>query len=236
MQTLVTRGDLPLPRLRRLESSVVDQLFICIHSGNLDTQNQLLHLLHSVILAISAGTSTRRTNSSPAVNENSGSSEGRSSLSRPRTSISEVNNPLLLRVLQDGITVKANRCLLQFWVDFILMTVPHLEGSLQPVAFPLCDTICNEIRNAVDMWRSKAYGDGSPSEAEVIMLLSCLERVVLIAMTWSNVDSDRSLPKGSSEVAGLFGYVTTMLQTDQASAGNGGVRPELSPQNRPTEA
>jgi hypothetical protein len=128
-------------------------------------------------------------------------------------------------VLQDGITVKANRCLLQFWVDFILMTVPHLEGNLQFLTLPLCDTICQEIVAAVTTWQSKVSAKGCTTETEVVMLISCLERVVLTGMTSSHLDLDRvSTPK---EVAGLFGYVSTVFQNEQASTGTAAVRRSL---------
>jgi hypothetical protein len=197
-------------RLRKVESSLVDQLFVCIHTNSLDIQNQLLHLLHSVILAIAAGEAAQREQLAPSTMEDPRVGERNS-----RISISELSSPLLLRVLQDGIVVKSNRCLLQFWVDFILMTIPHLVGNLQSLSFPLCDTICKEIDSAASTWQNALHGSAAVTEAEVVMLLSCLERVVLTAMSWSHLHTDKSMnQKASAEAPGLFGYVSNVFQAD----------------------
>ncbi len=192
----------------------MDQLFVCIHTVALDIQNQLLHLLHTVILAIAAGEAAQREPTSPSALEGNRIGEDKASW-KSRTSISEFNNPLLLRMLQDGLIVKSNRCLLQFWVDFILMTVPHLVGSLQPLCFPLCDTICKEIDSVAMSWQNKVHWSVTDTEAEVVMLLSCLERVALTAMSWSNLDSARNgTHRGLAETAGLFGYVSNVFQPE----------------------
>ncbi len=220
IQNFVAGKDLSAMQLRLTEKVLVDQLYTCIHGGILDLQHQLLQLLHLTLLTLavsSGGQSASGLPNTPASLTVSRSSED-PSIASSRLSISEVNNPLLLTVLQDSIRVRTNRALMQHWVDFLLLTIPHLERQLQPLSFPLCDTICTEIAAICACWRAGTETiPTSNSEADVVMLLSALETVVTTAMSATMQTGTRYPSQNTSEVAGLFGYVSTVFTPDHQS-------------------
>ena len=241
IQAIVARGDLDNTTLDAIETTVTTKLYSCIHSGRLDLQTKLLHLLHSVILAASTTTDipqhSRRSRLHP--HRRSAELSTHMSVSADNLHVTESHrklggtlNPLLAQTLINGISAQTNRPIFQHWIDFILMTIPQFQQSLQHLVFPICECICQQLRAAVaDLeriqqrdWKGKGNAESTITDAEFIMFLHALERLVLQGLSKADAVAPEGLEDlpGSSEKisdrpaegSGLLGYVTHVFATD----------------------
>ncbi|CCM03665.1 uncharacterized protein FIBRA_05809 [Fibroporia radiculosa] len=237
LQALVARGEVDFPALQTIESIVVRKLYTSVHDGRLDLQNKLLHLLHSVISASHSnldGSSSKGRSVRPARNIETtpltGDGQG------PKAESYAIHS-LLVPSLLDGISRFTNRPVMQHWLDFILMTIPQFQETMQPVIIPLCEGICRQLRISVREVQ-QASADGLTSrdvvsittDADFIMLLTALERLVLLTLSHVSdpnpVDDELPSDKPNQESSGLLGYVSNVFSSD-TSAG-----PEEQPQTR----
>lgn len=210
LQALVSRGDIDIYTLQSAESVIVGKLYACVHSGRLDLQNKLLHLLHSFISALSNKTQGDRASESSA-----------------RTSPYTLN-PLLTQTLIDGLSISSNRPILQHWLDFILMTIPQFHDMLQPTIIPLNDRICRQLRDALTEVKQASSGGSRAADvaiyttdADFIMLLNAMERLVLLSLSHTpdagQVEDDMQPEKTTAEGGGLLGYVSNVFSTDSGA-------------------
>ncbi|KAH9948184.1 Dopey, N-terminal-domain-containing protein [Amylocystis lapponica] len=220
LQAIIARGEVDFPALQTIESAVVKKLYFCVHTGRLDLQNKLLHLLHSIISASNPGTMNRI-------------SDGMTPLDGPQSSKSDQYNinPLLIQTLIDGISVPENRPVLQHWLDFILMTLPQFIDTMQAAVAPLSDTVCRQLRTALADIRhvsasSQQTGDlvSYTTDADFMMLLTAVERLALLSLSHvldaNQVEDDATIgDKPSQESVGLLGYVSNVFSSDYASTG-----------------
>lgn len=230
LQTIVARGEIDIVLVEGIEATSIGKLYFSIHMGRLDLQNKWLHLLHSVI---SVSTSHLETSRRIAVSkQDDNSPEGSSALDNGVDSILRYPvNPLLVQTLTDGISTRTNRPVLQHWLDFILMAVPQFQPALQAVVTPLNDCLCRQLLSALaDVLRATAQSQGHPgdmttsvTDAELIMLLNALERLILLSLAYTseldtaedevnNMDS-----KAASEGVGLLGYVSNVFSSETSS-------------------
>ncbi|KAI0334441.1 hypothetical protein GY45DRAFT_1318466 [Cubamyces sp. BRFM 1775] len=227
LQPLVARGDVDLVTLQTLESAVVQKLYFCIHTGRLDLQNKLLHLLHSVISSSISGSDGR---SHGAAAQLERATDGISPQDGPPIAKKETHavHPLLVQTLVDGISVPGNRSLLQHWLDFIMMTVPLFRETLKAVVTPLSDCVCRQLRLALaeilDVSASGPRSDdvvSSTTDADFLMLLTALERLTLLSMTRISgeepQEEDQQADKNVQESGGLLGYVSNVFSSDGPS-------------------
>lgn len=215
LQALVTRSDVDSHTLHTAESVVVGKLYMCVHSGRLDLQNKMLHLLHSLISALS--TTLYRASQGDLVPEGSGRNLA------PSFSL----DPLLTQTLIDGISIRSNRAILQHWLDFVLMTVPQFHDILQPTIIPLNDCVCRQLKSALEevTQASKTTSfsvDVSmySTDADFIMLLNAMERLVLLSLSQAidpNQVEDELVPEKTTNEGGLLGYVSNVFSTDSTS-------------------
>lgn len=241
IQAIVARGDLDNTTLDAIETTVITKLYSCIHSGRLDLQTKLLHLLHSVILAASTTIDipqqSRRSRLHP--HRRSAELSTHMSVSADNLHVTESHrklggtlNPLLAQTLINGISAQTNRPIFQHWIDFILMTIPQFQQSLQHLVFPICECICQQLRAAVaDLerigqgnWKGKGNAESTITDAEFIMFLHALERLVLQGLSKADAiapEGLEDLPGSSEKVSdraaegtGLLGYVTNVFATD----------------------
>ncbi|KAG8710253.1 hypothetical protein FRC11_004702, partial [Ceratobasidium sp. 423] len=235
LQAIVSRGEVDLPTLETVEATIVSKLYMSVHTNRVDLQNKLLHVLHSTIFAVTS-TSTLTPGTAPgsprlapgkiALLPGSSVDELASSDGQP-AKLSGSINPLLIQTIIDGITRTSHTPILQHWVDFVLMTIPHFQQSQAQVVLPLVDCVCKQLRVALDsiqeliQARRTATVDhiSHVTDAEVIVLLNALERLVLLATTRSTEpgpteEDDMASEKESS---GLFGIVTTVFNSDSHS-------------------
>ncbi|KAF7302659.1 Dopey-N domain-containing protein [Mycena chlorophos] len=224
LQAIVARGEIDHVTVETIEAIVVGKLFSSIHRTRLDLQNKLLHLLHSLISASVVANDAAKQHPELALNATSPDSSQDAS-SRP-TAV----NPLLIQTLVDGISAPSNRPVLQHWLDFVLMAVPQFQPALQAAVTPLNECICKQLLASLGDVLHVTFEDGlftddlksSTTDAELIMLLGGLERLVLLSLAYptepSSSDEDQTLPEKSTEGGGLLGYVSTVFSSDTTPA------------------
>ncbi|KAJ7742186.1 Dopey, N-terminal-domain-containing protein [Mycena olivaceomarginata] len=208
LQAIVTRGEVDPVTVEVIEALVVDKLYFCIHRARLDLQNKLLHLLHSLIFASTTG------NDPPS-----------SGKQRQGDGSVEVN-PLLIQTLVDGIATPMNRPVLQHWLDFVLMAVPQFQPTLQAVVTPLNECLCKQVLASLGDILNVTFKDGlftddltsSATDAELIMLLGGLERLVLLSLAYpadsSSSEDEQAPTEKAPENSGLLGYVSTVFSSE----------------------
>ncbi|KIY52670.1 hypothetical protein FISHEDRAFT_69486 [Fistulina hepatica ATCC 64428] len=228
LQMIVARGELSILSVTALEAAVVGKLYFCVHTGRLDLQNKLLHLLHSLISAATSDESSTRLSRS-RIGENS--ADGTLPIEDGNSPSGYVVNPLLVQTLVDGVTIPDNRPVLQHWLDFILMAVPTFQPALHALIAPLNECVCRQLTAAIQEVLRSSSPDcfatdvvSSTTDAEFIMLLSGLERLVLISLAYtseppSTEDEPSGYPeKSNADGSGLFGYLPNVFGSDGSTA------------------
>lgn len=197
--------------------------------NQLDLQNKWLHLLHSVI---SVSTSLLESTQTTVVKGEENAIEVSNTQERPTESaVRYPMNPLLIQTLVDGISTRSNRPVLQHWLDFVLMAVPQFQPALQAAVTPLNDCLCRQLLFALGEIqgtnsRSQEYAEditASVTDAELIMLLNALERLILLSLAYtsepdSSEDDGNIMEKTTSETGGLLGYVSNVFSSDTSSS------------------
>lgn len=226
LQAIVARGDVDPPSLQNVQAAVVRKLYFSVHTQRLELQNKLLHLLHSIISAVAASHDPHAlrqskhdaTESSSELQEND----------KLQDSHVPSPNPLLVQTLVDGISLPSNNAVLQHWLDFVLMAIPQFHQMLQALVSPLNDCICKNLLIRLDDIR-RARGDGydhhdfksNTTDAELIMLLNSLERLVLLSLSTADAghteedDVPPEKPPGA-ESGGILGIVTSVFSSESA--------------------
>ncbi|OCF39597.1 hypothetical protein I317_06612 [Kwoniella heveanensis CBS 569] len=209
LQTIISRGDVSIAQLTELKASLVDKLHTAIHHRHLTLQSKMLHLLHSAISAKSATTKAQNHRRSPSLAEKSTAFE----------SISDFEQNLV-RMIIDGISTPTNLPVLQHWIDFVLMTVAQLAA--RPVlALSLSECFAQQLRQLLTQIQS-VYDKTSTSvvdeklsvtDAEVIMVLNALERVLVILGSGPGTRADDLVKQAEGE-KGLLGLVSGVFTVE----------------------
>lgn len=222
LQALVSRGEVEVIALEVLEAAVVSKLYVCAHTQRLELQNKLLHLLHSVISAAHTAHFSRH-RAAPSVSSLPGGHEPQTEA----TSSYSVN-PLLVQTLIDGVSLVSNRPTLQHWLDFILMTVPQFPQSMQAALGPLSDCVGRQLTACMEEMRSAAGVDtdsledvrSSTTDADFLMLLNALERLILLNLQnpdpgpTDEEDLGPQKPVGVEGSSGILGIMTNVFASD----------------------
>ncbi|KAF7303085.1 Dopey-N domain-containing protein [Mycena kentingensis (nom. inval.)] len=217
LQAIAVRGEMDAVTVEAIQAVVVGKLYFSIHRTRLDLQNKLLHLLHSLISASSiTNEQTKRRQSDIGIDE------------APEDAGPGAINPLLIQTLVDGIATVSNRPVLQHWLDFVLMAVPQFQPTLQAAVTPLNECMCKQLLASLKDVLHVTFQDGlfsddlqsSATDAELIMLLGGLERLVLLSLAYpaeaSASDDDQGPSEKSPDSGGLLGYVSTVFSSDAA--------------------
>ncbi|KAI0348103.1 hypothetical protein BDW22DRAFT_1350250 [Trametopsis cervina] len=225
LQNLTARGEIDMIALQSVESAIIGKLYYCVHTGRLDIQNKLLHLLHSTISALNGQIDAELQKSSRIT-------QGEQSIDGPRPqapiSTSYSVNPLLIHTLIDGISTSSNRPILQHWLDFILMTIPQFHDMLQPAILPLNECVCRQLRNALGeitaASRARARAEDVAAyntDADFVMLINAVERLALISLSHiqqpSTLEDDMLNEKPNQESSGLLGYMSNVFSSDSGA-------------------
>ena len=220
LQSLVVRGEIDVVTLQTIESAVVSKLYFSVHTHRLDLQNKLLHLLHAIITALISQAGASQPPPPPSSTPE---------IPQVTTPSSYNLNPLLVQTLIDGLSVSSNHPILQHWLDFILSTVPHLPNALHTVIIPLNDCLCKLLRSSLADVQQASKGSiaddiiSSTTDADFLMLLTALERLVLLSssqMPVATQEEEEATSPEKHESSGLLGYVSNVFSSDSASAIN----------------
>ncbi|KAH9996513.1 Dopey, N-terminal-domain-containing protein [Russula vinacea] len=208
LQAIIARGEIDLPSLQNVQAAVIGKLYFSVHTRRLELQNKLLHLLHSVISVMTTitGVATDASVEPPAPDMPQDLPE--------------------FSTLMDGINSPSNSAVLQHWLDFVLMAIPQFHHALQSLVSPLGDCICKNLRIRLDDLRRALTEDhdhhdfkSNTTDAEFIMLLNALERLVLLSLSTNDtghIDEDdipAEKPLGA-EPGGLLGMVTSVFSSE----------------------
>jgi hypothetical protein len=248
VQSIVSRGEISAISLKTTETAVVGKLFEAVHIGRLEGQNQLLHALHTIITvstssslaaarkkaaAVTSQRMDRRATTGNRLSTSSKEEKETSAAVDENDTLSGNLSPLLMQTIVDGISTQTNRPILQHWIDFIMSTIPQFRGHLRPLLLPLCDAIIAQLRRLIlDIHFSLSALPTdtdlalSTSDAEIVMLISPLEKIVTLTLgqlpahsTSVRKESSASDVTAGDASTGLFGYVSTVWGLDdQASA------------------
>lgn len=229
LQVIVARGEIDNLSVDVIEAAVIGKLYFCVHVERLDLQNKLLHILHSLISATTSNLDSPVPPNKPlkpgdGASDDHGTQDGSQDNGKQAYPV----NPLLVQTLVDGIAITTNRAVLQHWLDFVLMAVPQFQPTLQPVVNPLNDCVCKQLRLALTdiLHASKVRGDAADitsfaTDAEFIMLLNGLERLVLLSLanmeTGQQEEDVSSSEKPGQENSGLLGYVSNVFSSDSSN-------------------
>jgi hypothetical protein len=227
LQVVISRGEVDILSLRAVESAIASRLFLAIHRNELDLQNKLLHVLHSVIYAIFVHHSRPATASTTSLN----STTGEKVLSQGGRDI------MFVRIISDAISIQRNSAVVHHWIDFLLMTIPQFQKSLNSIVFPLIDCLTVQLRSLVDEFKSTYDPTTStlnPStelptsmiteatDSEFVALINALERLLLVATSESKIVIAEDTPRSpvvmsesatiaSSGGGGFIGYMSGVL-------------------------
>lgn len=225
LQAILARGDVDTVIMESIEAITIGKLYFSIHTVRLDLQDKWLHLLHSVL------STSHLENRHPADNDVEMRLE--SAIVNNKTADQTIRysmNPLLTQTLMDGISTRSNRPVLQHWLDFILMAVPQFQPALQAVVSPLNDCLCRQILLSLSglleaACRIDDYVDDKSaiaSDAELVMLLNGLERLILLSLAYTpetySSEDDPNVTGKPTESTGLLGYVSTVFNSDASTS------------------
>lgn len=195
-----------------------------MHRAELDLQNKLLHVLHSVVHAVS--NTTRRHHKSPslATDVSTPHEAGTVDDAHPPNVTREA---LFVRIVSDAVSMQQNNAVIHHWIDFLLMTIPQFRLSLQAVIFPLIDCLVDRLRILVTDFSltytspAKTTIPSTMTDAEFTVLVNALERLLLIAaaqaLTVATDEEPKSSDRATSDAVssggagGLLGYMTGVL-------------------------
>ncbi|KAI8082733.1 Dopey, N-terminal-domain-containing protein [Halteromyces radiatus] len=155
-----------------IQKSVLQKLLFCISSGDLDIQPKLLHLLHATMSITAAD------NMSPSPLSNASSMSSLSSPSqqqrRRRESISTTYQVqqealklarstanLYVKCVLDAFHTANNRPLLLQWMDFVLVTLPHVRQGFRQVVVPILICLCQQVNLCNVTVRLLMHGDNT---------------------------------------------------------------------------
>ena len=222
LQVILSRGEAEVTGLKAIESALTSRLFLCVHRSELDLQNKLLHVLHSVVHAV-GGTTKRHQKGALSTDEPPPESTDAQPLDLS-------HDEMFVRVVSDAVSTQHNNAVIHHWIDFLLMTIPQFRRALHSIVFPLIDCLVTRLRTLVlDFQRTytapRALGASSEAtDAEYTVLMNALERLLLIAVSEAlaaAVDdeaprpAERVMSEGGGGGGGLLGYMTGVLGSSE---------------------
>lgn len=242
LQILVSKGDLDLNSLEDVRDALVARIFICVHTGQPDLQNKLLHVLHTTLAAL--GTTRKRRDRRSTIGDRPSISQ----TIKPSLDLSAtVGTPTMVQLLCDGITKQKvpSSALLHHWVDFLLMTLPHFKSSLNSLLLPLLERILEKVEVFIEdleiafdielkgKARSRAL---DVNEADFAVLLNALERLFVVALEEARNNAARADESAvldrpqtaDSHSGGFLGYISTALGTSEGGTGQADSLPKVS--------
>lgn len=240
LQVLISRGESELSSLPAIESALTVRLFLSVHRGELDLQNKLLHVLHSVIHA-SASAPPRRGHHQQSPSTTSATHAQAHNDAQPPDL---THDDLFVRAISDAIQQPSN-AVIHHWIDFLLMTIPQFRHALHSVILPLVDQLVARLDALVDDFRAcyvaaslaaaEAASSSSATDAEFTVITNALERLLLIAVSESvpapGEDDSRSADRAAGDTGssgggsgggagGLLGYMTGVLSHQELDTGD----------------
>ncbi|WWC60178.1 uncharacterized protein I303_102743 [Kwoniella dejecticola CBS 10117] len=208
LQTIVSRGDTSEPQIGYVRKSIVNQLSVAVQNRHLTLQSKLLHLLHSTITAATANKALHHRRS-PSLNE-------KNHHVRPDADF-EIS---LVKLIVEAVSSTGNMPVLQHWVDFVLMTLPQFSTS-SGLLQALSECFSQQLRylsihlDSVYIRSAASVNDEKllVTEAEVVMILNTLERIVILLAGGPNAKHEDLGKQGEGE-KGLLGLMSGVFTVE----------------------
>ncbi|OCF74855.1 hypothetical protein I204_03697 [Kwoniella mangroviensis CBS 8886] len=209
LQTIVSRGDVSYNQLTSIKTSLVIKLSSAVEHKRMTLQSKLLHLLHSAISASSASKSFNHRRS-PSLNEKSHQSHTDSEFEL-----------ILVKLIIEAVLSTSNLSALQHWVDFVLMTLPQLATARTGLLQALSECFAQQLRylsihiDSVYI-RSEASVEDEKllvTDAEVVMILNAMERVLILLSSGPGVKHDDMVKQNEGE-KGLLGLMSGVFTVE----------------------
>ncbi|WWC87738.1 uncharacterized protein L201_002630 [Kwoniella dendrophila CBS 6074] len=208
LQTIVSRGDVSPQQITELQNALVNKLSSAVQLRQLTLQSKMLHLLHSAISASSAKKLNNHRRS-PSLTEKA-----------PQPFLEGDFYERLVDLIVEAVSSQRNLPVLQHWVDFILMTMPQLSpenGLLQT----LSECFSQQLRYLaihIDSVYIRSTGSVTDekllvTDAEVVMILNALERVVILLTAGPGVKPEDLSKQGEGE-KGLLGLMSGVFTVE----------------------
>ncbi|EAL17745.1 hypothetical protein CNBL2580 [Cryptococcus deneoformans B-3501A] len=229
LQMIVSRGEVSQPFISSLKTTLANKLLSAVQARRLTLQSKMLHLLHS---AINASSSHREPSSRvPSQTHRRGASSVTEKPLSIDVSTSDFEHQLVITVMQ-GVATPSNIPVLQHWIDFVLMTVPLLVNRPN-LLHTLAECFSQETRELVQriqeghekksLLRDRKDIIIMPDEvlnvtdAEVIMTLNVLERVLTILSNPASGKVDDSVSGQGESGSRILGLVSTVFTVEAPS-------------------
>ena len=217
LQALLSRGEAALDSVQICQTALLSRLSLSISQGELELQNKLLHVLHSVIhqldILLPKIDGPRESNQSEK--EGLPSREG---INTPNDIVSSH----FLQVVIDGISLQTNPAIMHHWIDFVLMSMPQLRRSRETFVLPVLQCLIDKMKTAMGQLQ-KAWSISKEipvmsehAETDMTVLLNAAEHLVLGVLEAKAKMPMDELPavKSVSQMDGstsFLGYVSTVL-------------------------
>lgn len=234
LQVLLSRGEAELSDIPTIEAALSSRLFTSICRGEVDLQNKMLHVLHTVVHARSQPVeSTRGSARQPradtpappppaAATPPFEASQSQSQYEPPDLS----RDDFFLRIVTSALK-QGDNAVVHHWLDFLLMTVPHSHYDTVAVLGPLLDVLISRLGRCIDEIELAfaavvTEAEASATDAEFAAIVNALERLLLLYLPKADREATMSLGNGTiqrnggdhataSGPAALLGYVTGVL-------------------------
>ncbi|KIR58136.1 hypothetical protein I314_06101 [Cryptococcus bacillisporus CA1873] len=229
LQMIVSRGEVSQPLISSLKTTLANKLLSAVQARRLTLQSKMLHLLHS---AINASSSRREPPSHvPSQAHRRGTSSATEKRPSVDVTVSDFEHQLVATVMQ-GVATPSNIPILQHWIDFVLMTVPLLVNRPN-LLHTLAECFSQETRELVQRIQ-EGHGKQSSlqggkdtivildeelnvTDAEVIMTLNALERVLTILSNPTSGKIDDSVSGQGESGSRILGLVSTVFTVEAPS-------------------
>lgn len=211
LQLLVARGDLPQKSQNLVKVTLVEKLSAATQQKHLTLQNTMLHLLHASLSQGDKHRGHRVSSSTFSLPDR----PNRNSIDAPAHDFEEA----MLRMVIAGVSAPGNRPILQHWVDFVLMAIPHIEHDPRQLR-ALNDCFCEQLRMTMLKFRTTfaistvADMPATITESVPIMLIGVIERLATVLGGKSAGRRSEERDRQNHDGGGLLGYLPTVFSVE----------------------
>lgn len=199
---------------------MISRLFISVHIGDLEAQPVILDFVKDVFASWARNEGGPL---SPEKTKKSAQTPRRNSLDTNEehaASESQLDHAYLLTTVLAGLSLRSNRTMLADWLDFVMTLSSPLLTSITPLLHPISDALCDQIyaRLGSDTTSEPNFSaESALDEDDIPLLLHAAKLVVRRVLPGVGTPSPSAFATPSSDPAGLFGYVTTVLSGESGS-------------------
>jgi hypothetical protein len=199
---------------------MISRLFISVQSGDLEAQPVILDFVRGVFTKW-----VRNEKGYVSADKTKGSLHalGRNSLDandKHATGEPQLDHAYLLATVLAGISLRSNRAMLADWLNFVMTLSSAVSDTITPILYPISRAICDQIHARLGNYTdgtTDIYSEARMDEGDIPLLFHSAVLIVRRALPGAGNASTSAFATPSSEPAGLFGYVTTVLSGESGS-------------------